>query len=289
MGYHRQHTVISAVTMNLNGLVVIIGIPVAGWCVYLGRRWLQRYRRRQLAAQALPQKFVSILQRMVPLYRRMPADLRQQLQSYVNVFLHDKLFVGCGGLQVTDEMRITIAGNACLLLLNRSANHFPGFISILVYPDTYLAKQVTRDGDIVTQHNSSRAGESWHAGPLILSWADVLRGIADPADGHNVVLHEFAHKLDEQNGMVDGLPILRSKDDYAAWTEVLTREFADLIKRIEHHKNQVIDSYGATSPPEFFAVATESFFERGALMKKMLPDLYRQLETFYGVDTAKWR
>ncbi len=276
-------------TMNLNGLVVIIGIPAAGWCVYLGWRWLQRYRRRQLVAQALLPEFASILQRMVPLYRRMPTDLRQQLHGYVNVFLHDKHFVGCGGLEVTNEMRITIAGNACLLLLNRHTNHFPGFQSILIYPDTYVAKQVTMDGDIVIHHDSSRAGESWQAGPLVLSWADVLRGIADPADGHNVVLHEFAHKLDEQNGIVDGLPILRSTDDYAAWTKVLAREFANLIERVERRKNRVIDSYGATSPPEFFAVATESFFERGALMNKKLPDLYRQLQQFYGVDPAGWR
>ena len=275
--------------MNLSGLVIIVGIPFVGWCGYLGWRWWQRHQRRQLATQKLPRELVGFLQRMVPLYRRIPTDLQQQVQGYVNIFLHDKHFVGCGGLEVTDQMRVTIAGNACLLLLNRDTNHFPGFQSILVYPDTYLAKQVTMDGDIVIHHESNRAGESWQGGPLVLSWADVLRGISDPADGHNVVLHEFAHKLDEQNGIVDGLPILRSTDDYAVWTEVLNREFTDLIERTERCKNNVIDAYGATSPPEFFAVATESFYERGALMKKELPDLYQQLEAFYGVDPAGWR
>jgi len=275
--------------MNLSGLVIIVAVPVAGWCGYLGLRWLQSKSRGRIAAQALATELVAILQRTVPQYWKMPEDLRQKLPGHVNVFLHDKHIVGCGGLEVTDEMRVTIAGNACLLLLNRDAIHFSGFRSILVYPDTYMAKQMTVDGSIVTHHDSVRAGESWHAGPLVLSWADVQRGIRDPADGHNVVLHEFAHKLDEENGIVEGLPILQSKDDYAAWAEVMTREFADLIERVERRKNRVIDSYGATSPPEFFAVTTESFFERGALMKKELPDLYGQLEKFYGVDPANWR
>ena len=269
-------------------LVLVVAILLA-WLAYFGLRLWRRNRRARLRHQALPAAFVTILEQDVPLYRRMPAALQAELRGYVNVFLADKEFVGCEGLEITDEMRVVIAGNACVLLLSRTADYFAGFRSVLVYPGTYVAVQRHIDDGIVTESVSTRAGESWHTGPVVLSWSDVRKGIDQPEDGHNVVLHEFAHKLDEENGIVDGLPILREAADYAEWARVLTHEFADLVERVRQRKNQVLDSYGATSPPEFFAVATETFFERGALMQERLPELYRQFQKFYGVDPAVWR
>ena len=135
---------------------------------------------------------------------------------------------------------------------------------------------------------SARLGESWHRGPVILSWADVLRGINNPDDGQNVVIHEFAHKLDEENVSMDGLPVLRKHADYPTWARVMSEEFADLIERVQRNRNKVLSGYGSTSPAEFFAVAAEVFFEKGERMKARLPKLYEQLEQYYGVDPAEW-
>jgi Mlc titration factor MtfA (ptsG expression regulator) len=269
--------------------LVLVGAILLGWLTYFGLRLWRRSQRARLRQQDLPASFVAILEKEVPLYRRMPPDLRAELRGYVNVFLADKEFIGCDGLTITDEIRLVIAGNACVLLLNRGVDYFAGFRSVLVYPGTYMATLRHMEGGIVTESVSTRAGESWHTGPVVLSWTDVRKGIDHPDDGHNVVLHEFAHKLDEENGIVDGLPILREVADYAEWARVLTREFADLVERVRHRKNEVMDGYGATSPPEFFAVATETFFERGGLMQERLPELYQQFRKFYGVDPAAWR
>ena len=270
-------------------LLLIGGGLLTGWLIYFAIRFLRRRRRRELKNAPLPVEHRAILQRNVPVYRRLPPELQAELRGYVNVFLHDMQFIGCAGLDVTDEMRVTIAGNACLLLLNRHPDRFAGFSSILLYPDAFVAPEVEYDGDVVIESDSIRAGESWHAGPIVLSWGDVQQGIEDHVDGHNVVLHEFAHKLDEENGYVDGLPILREKGHYAEWATVLSREFDALNERVTDDRNDVMDAYGADSPPEFFAVATETFFERGDLMQRRLPELYAQLQRFYGVDPAAWR
>ncbi len=274
--------------VSLSLLIIIGGGLTLAWSIYLAVVISRRLRRRRLQNQPLRPEFVGILERNVPLYRKMPAPLQAQLRGYVNVFLHDKEFLGCAGLKVTDEMRVTVAGNACLLLLNRKEDYFRGFSNILMYPDTYVATEAHWDGTVVAHRDSARAGESWQGGPIVLSWNDVCKGAEYADDGHNVVLHEFAHKLDEENGVVDGLPVLRERGDYAEWARVLHKEFDGLARRTRQHNNEVMDSYGASSPPEFFAVATESFFERGALMKQRLPELYEQLQKFYGVNPAAW-
>jgi len=268
-------------------LLVVAGL-LAFVIVFVVPRVRRVRHRARLLGQPLPVALISILERNVPLYRKMPADLKEELRGYVNVFLHDKQFFGCDGLEVTDEMRVTVAGNACVLLLNRDADHFPGFTSILLYPDSFVAQTVHYDGDIEIVGHEARAGESWYRGPIVLSWGDVQRGVQIPDDGKNVVLHEFAHKLDEEDSLIDGLPVLREKAHYQEWADVLTREFAAQRERVERHRSDVLDEYGATEPAEFFAVATETFFEKGRQMKKRLPDLYEQLRKFYGVDPASW-
>jgi Mlc titration factor MtfA (ptsG expression regulator) len=270
-------------------ILVMTAIPAAVAFYFPLKRRLVRRRRSRLRSRPLPDGVEEILSRNIGLYSLLPDDLQAELHGHINVFLNEKRFLGLGGQEITAEVMATVAGIACLLLLNRDSSYFPGFTSILIYPETYETTQVEHDGVVETSKRSRRAGESWHRGPIVLSWSDVLHGAANPGDGYNVVLHEFAHKLDEENSGTNGLPILQETAHYADWAEVLGREYRAFEKRVARRKNMVIDDYGLTSPAEFFAVATESFFEKGAAMSKRLPDLYEQLQRFYAVDPAKWR
>jgi Mlc titration factor MtfA (ptsG expression regulator) len=267
-------------------LIVIGGGLAAAWGIYLGVGYARRRRRAAWRAEPLPPACAAILARNVTVYSRLPAGLREVLHGHVNVFLRDKQFIGCAGLAVTDEMRLTIAGNACLLLLDQPEATFEGFSTVLVYPDTFVTREEEYDGEIVTVSDEARAGESWHGGPVVLAWADILDGLAHPGEGFNVVLHEFAHKLDEENGLAEGVPLLRDADDYARWAQVLAQEFESLAAG--GHHEPLLDDYGAESPAEFFAVATETFFECGGRMQQRMPDLYAQLRKLYGVDPAAW-
>jgi len=266
----------------------MIAVALVALATVILRRRARTQRLRRLADKPLEPELLNLLRQHMPLYERMPAELQQRLQGLVNVFLNDKSFFGSGGLEITDEMRLAVAGNACLLLLNRDDPCFPGSATILLYPDTIITQQVKQDGAVVHEGQSARLGESWQRGPVILSWADVLRGVNNPEDGHNVVIHEFAHKLDEENVSMDGLPVLREHADYPEWARVMSEEFADLIERVERNRNKVLDGYGSTSPAEFFAVASEVFFEKGTQMKGRLPKLHALLEQYYGVDPTGW-
>lgn len=269
-------------------ILILAAIPVAvvvGWRL---QRRLKEQRRQELRNRPVSAKVVEILEQNVGIYHRLPDDLKRELHGHINVFLDEKKFRGCNGLVVTDEMCVTVAGLACMLLLNRPPSYFPGFSSILLYPDAFYSTEVDYDGDVETHSVTTRSGESWHRGPVILSWKDTLHGALNTGDGYNVVLHEFAHKLDEENDGTDGLPVLAKPEHYREWADVLAREYEALGERVEDRKNRVIDEYGLTSPPEFFAVATESFFEKPRAMQKHLPDLYTQLKNFYCVDPAAW-
>jgi len=250
---------------------------------------MKKTRRIRLRKKPVHDSHVQILTRNVRLYRVLPERLKRDLHGHVNVFLSEKKYIGCAGLEVTDEIRVTVAGQACLLLLNREVTYFPGFSTILVYPDAYKTTEVIYDGDIELHEEAVRAGESWHRGPVVLSWKDVLRSASGVSDGYNVVLHEFAHKLDEENDDADGLPILQDRAYYEHWAQILSTEYRSLEGRIARGENCVLDEYGLTSPPEFFAVSTESFFEKPVLMKDRLPDLYEQLQRFYRLDPASWK
>ncbi|MFB3116569.1 MAG: zinc-dependent peptidase [Gammaproteobacteria bacterium] len=270
-------------------IFVFFGLIFAAFLVWVLRLQLQRSRRNNLFLKPLPPDWIQILEKNVSIYSLLPQNLREELHGRINIFLDEKEFIGCAGLQISNEIRVTIAGNACILLLKRDKRCFPRFTTILIYPDTYVSREVKSDGLVVVHEESVRAGESWYRGPVVLSWADVMRGSLNNSDGHNVVLHEFAHKLDEENEIMNGLPVLRDSSHYAEWAEVLSKEFDSLLIRIDRGTNSVIDAYGAVSPPEFFAVATESFFEKPLLMKNKLPDLYQQFRRFYNLDPAAWR
>ena len=271
--------------MTADIILALLIFTAIAWAAYLYSK--KRKRQTLLASQLSPQH-IAILRNHVPLYNRLPQQLQKKLQGLILCFLDEKAFVGCDGFVISDEVRLIIAANACVLILNREKNYFPGFQTILVYPDTYIAGEIDYDGLVEIHHQSARAGESWHRGPVVLSWADIMRGASGEEDGHNVVLHEFAHKLDEENVAMDGLPVLRDRESYQQWAEVLSREYDAFKNRVAHGENQVIDEYGAVSAAEFFAVCTESFFEKPQQMKGKLPQLYQQFQQFYGLDPAAW-
>jgi Mlc titration factor MtfA (ptsG expression regulator) len=264
----------------------LVALGIAAW-------WLTpRWRLRRALARPLPAEALDVLARNVVQYRNMTPALQQQLQTLVRQFLHQKTFVGCAGLAVTDEMRITIAGQACLLLLNRHSRVYPGLDTILVYPDAFVAPRKEVDGAGVV-HEAPRGllGESWGDGRVLLSWHHVRReGHAEPG-AQNVVLHEFAHQLDSESGSNNGAPYLGSVESYRSWSAVLSRDFEALRHDAAFghgDETSVLDHYGASSPAEFFAVATESFFEKPWALAERHAALYGEFLKYYRVDPREW-
>jgi Mlc titration factor MtfA (ptsG expression regulator) len=243
---------------------------------------LKRHRRRRRALAAdFPVEWLEIIEQNLPPYRKLSPEIQQQLQRYVQEFLYDKVFEGCGGMALDDEIKVTIAAQACLLLLNRRVRCYPNLYSVLLYPSRYVVK-----GE--NDEDSVRLGESWRTGAVVLAWDSAKRGAANFADGHNLVIHEFAHQLDQEDGAGDGAPRLDCPSSYAAWARVLSQEYERLHGRVHKGKKSVMDSYGATNPAEFFAVASETFFEKPCQLRKKHPELFAELKGFYQVDPAEW-
>jgi MtfA peptidase len=250
--------------------------------------FLRERRRRRLRASPIPARWREIIERNFALYAHLSEADRAELCGHVQVFLAEKSFEGCGGLELSDEIRVTVAAQACLLLLHREAHYYPGLRSILVYPHAYVAPTTEiAPGGIVVEGSSARLGESWVRGVVVLSWDDVISGARERASGHNVVLHEFAHQLDQEDGRADGAPILEHRGLYTAWARVLSTEFDQLRRDAARGRRNDIDPYGATNAAEFFAVLTEEFFEHPATLKRRHPELYAELETFYKQDPLR--
>lgn len=250
--------------------------------------WLSERRRAELRARPIPPGWRETVARNVPVFARLAPEAQERLLGHLQVFLHEKRFEGCAGLEVTEEMRVTIAAQACLLLLgHEQPEYFPDAHTILVYPHAWTATHEERqpDGTVIARE-VTRLGEAWRRGEVVLAWDSVLSGGVDPRDGHNLVLHEFAHKLDMEDGAADGAPPLRRRSRYLAWARVLAPAFAALQDKVEHGRRDVLDPYGATNPAEFFAVATECFFEKPRQLQRKHPDLYAQLVAYYRQDPA---
>jgi Mlc titration factor MtfA (ptsG expression regulator) len=252
--------------------------------------WLvPRWRLRRVLARPLSSVQLGIIERNVAQYQGMPDDLRAQLQRLVKQFLHQKTFVGCAGLEVTEEMRVTIAAQACLLLLNRPSRVYPGLHAVLVYPGAFLVPRREQDeAGVVTETRQDLLGESWGDGRVVLSWEHVRRAGLPPEGTHNVVLHEFAHQLDSESGGNNGAPYLGSPERYRSWSETLSHHFALLRRDAYRGQRDVLDPYGATNPAEFFAVTTESFFEQPHALAARHPDLYDEFQSYYRVDPRTW-
>lgn len=247
-------------------------------------------RRARLRAQPFPAEWVRLLEQNVPVFRRLSSEDRAELLGHIQVFLAEKYFEGCGGLDLTDEIRITIAAQACLLLLHRDTDYYPQLTSILVYPTGYTAEEERHIGGGIWEEGSEdRLGHtSSHLRALVLAWDAARRGAADPNDGHNVVLHEFAHQLDFENKNADGTPALETHAEYLAWARVMSAEFQALRSADAMGVDTVLDGYGARNPTEFFAVATEAFFERPRALRARHPNLYRELQKFFRQDPVSF-
>jgi MtfA peptidase len=251
---------------------------------------LKTRRRRRLREQQFPREWRAIIERNVPLFRRMPEEDRCELLGHVHVFLAEKRFEGCGGLELTDEIRLTIAAQACLLLLHRETDYFPDLTTILVYPTEYTEHGVRHiGGDLWEEGPEDRLGHTaMRLRALVLAWDAVARGGRPSPGGGNLVIHEFAHQLDFENRGTDGIPALDSAREYAEWKSVLQAELSALRAAEAAGRQTVLDTYGAMNEAEFFAVATETFFERPAVLRAHHPRLYRALQAFFRQDPAVW-
>ncbi|KAF3890726.1 MULTISPECIES: M90 family metallopeptidase [Nostocales] len=250
---------------------------------------LTKQRRNSIKRRPFPPLWNAIIENNLPIYLRLSPAERRQLQGHIQVFLAEKQFIGCGGLQVTQEMKIVIAAIACLLLLNDRGEYYPKLRSILIYPSTYLVKETTVVSDyVVEERRVARLGESWSRDQVVVSWEQVKQDTSNWRDGHNVVLHEFAHQLDQEDGKAEGVPILHQKSDYPIWAKVMAAEYQQFCQDVQQGVKTVIDSYGATNPAEFFAVATETFFEKPQQLLNQHPALYDLLKRYYHLNPVQW-
>lgn len=272
--------------------MAILFTLLIGACIIafvIGMPYWRRYQRKQLMAKPFPAQWRAILKRRLPYFRALPTDLQLQLKQHMQVFIAEKTFIGCDGLVITDEMRVTIAAQACLLLLNRPDYYYPKLKQILVYPSAFVVHGDQADAaGVVHAQRRVLSGESWGQGKVVLSWVDTLQGAAEPFDGHNVVIHEFAHQLDQEKGVATGAPLLDRNSDYQQWTQVFSTEFASLQQQAMRGEGSLFDHYGATNPAEFFAVVSEVFFEQPQQLSQRHPALYQQLSQFYRLNPLSW-
>jgi Mlc titration factor MtfA (ptsG expression regulator) len=253
--------------------------------------WFRKWQRNRIAARQFPQQWLQILEKNVPLYNRLHADDKAELQKHILIFIAEKQFEGCGGLTITDEIKVIIAAQACMLLLHRKTDYYPGLSSILVYPHAFIVHrpQHSSDNGIVTEGPQVLSGESWHRGSVVLSWDNIKHDTADIHDGHNLIFHEFAHQLDSTAGRGDSTSVLKNTSSFIAWARVLQKDYERLRIATQQNLPTFLDKYGATDPAEFFAVATEFFFEKPNELKQTHPDLYNELKHFYQQDPAGFK
>lgn len=249
----------------------------------------RNYRIRQISEQPFAVEWLEIVSRRLPFFKTFPAELQEELQDLIKVFLQEKSFVGCGGQKIDDEIRVTVAAQACLLLLNRETSQYQNLQSILIYPSTFVAKrEVMNELGLVSTDHTALLGESWNQGKVILAWDNVENSVRNLQDGHNVVLHEFAHQLDSESGATNGAPILQTRGAYKSWAHIFSEEFEELQRAASGGSHSLMDRYGAKNPAEFFAVATETFFERPVQMKKNHKELYEELSKYYRLNPVEW-
>ncbi|HUG89526.1 MAG TPA: M90 family metallopeptidase [Planctomycetaceae bacterium] len=251
--------------------------------------WWKRRRRRKILARPFAAAWDAALRENFVLYGWLSDEERERLRRRSQVFMAEKYWEGCGGLVVSDEMKVTIAAQACLLVLGLEHEYYDRLLSVLVYPTGYFAEERRHlPAGVISEATEFRLGEAWTSGPVILSWDDVLAGGRFPRDGRNVVFHEFAHVLDLDHSGPDGTPELASAEQYRTWHEVMTAEYNRLRRQSERRQRTVLDPYGATDEAEFFAVATEAFFERPQQLLEQHPQLYGLLREFYRQEPVRW-
>ncbi|MDH5544425.1 MAG: zinc-dependent peptidase [Gammaproteobacteria bacterium] len=267
--------------------VLLLGFTVITYLLYKPR-WRAR-RRKQIKDASFPAKWKNVLLTQWPLYREIPDLLKEGLHQRIQLFIQEKQFVGCDGFQITEEHRLLIAAQACLLVINKPYEYFDELKSILVYPSAFIVKHNRQlaNGTIAEEQNVN-SGEAWETGKIVLSWDDAYAGMINIKDGENVVIHEFAHLLDHTNGTANGAPLLEHAKNYDVWSKTFQTAYNRLLHNLHTGEKSVFNPYGAASPGEFFAVASEMFFERSRLFQSEEPELYQELVRFYAVDPTLW-
>lgn len=249
--------------------------------------FLKQRRRRKILAEPFPVEWFEILTRNVPYYACLADAEQAKLRDDLRVFIAEKYWEGCGGLQLTDEIKVTIAALACLLVLAIDHDFYPMLQSILVYPSGFSAPhRRVMPGGIVVEGTSDNLGEAWYRGPVIIAWDAAAHDSVHHGHGKNLVFHEFAHQLDMLDRAIDGTPPLGSREEYKRWQEVMSAEFDKLVIASDRGEATLLDHYGATDPAEFFAVATECFFEQPLEMRQRHPKMYAVMREYYRQDTA---
>lgn len=272
--------------------IFFIAVAAAFVVGFIALTLRENFRRKKFFDAPFPPTWENILRRNVPVYVFLPNDLQEKLRRRIKEFLSEKTFEPCGGLrEVSDEIAVTIAGWASVLTMNRAGEAWRTLHSVLVYPDAFAApddesaEPVGANGEIVRKEQGSRDGESWTHGSVVFSWQRILRDAALHGNGQNVVIHEFAHQIDSDDGIAGGRPDFRVPADARAWREVAARELARLRSG---DATTVIDEYGTENPAEFFATSVEAFFEKSTAMKRAHPELYALLSRLFALDPASW-
>ncbi|MDQ8183645.1 zinc-dependent peptidase [Pelagicoccus sp. SDUM812005] len=267
-------------------LFVFLGIPA----LLFGGQYLfaRRYRAKKQAVVTadFPDTWNAILLSNVPLVSKLPSHFRQRLETNIKLFLAEVSFEGQGGVQITDEIRVTVAAQACLLTVGREDKRYPRLKNVIIYPSAFTDSPRAPNFD--PDNPTYRLGESWTTGTVILAWDSTKRGAINIHDGRNVALHEFAHQLDQEDGVGDGVPIFQSQSAFTAWSQVFTKEYEIQVKKATKGRRSVLDHYGATNYAEFFAVSTEAFFEKPKQLKRKRPEIYKILKNYYRLDPVSW-
>ena len=259
----------------LIGGLFILYLGYIRWSRYLSARRLKNFEN-----SPFPEYYEKLLEGFLP-FQTLSSDEKKRFQSKFLYFLADKNFNGVGNLVVTDHMKVFIAAEACLMITNISGGIYPGLKNIYIAEDVFIPKDNPVNPHTGLPTHVARLGEAWKSGPLVLSWSSI-------AQGSSVIIHEFSHHLDQQDGVFDGTPNLGKKGNYDKWAEVMGREFIQLKKRIEFQRSSDIDNYGATNEAEFFAVVTEYYFTRPKLLKEKHPQIYEIYEDYFGLNPIRW-
>lgn len=268
-------------------LILVASAFAIAWI--LSSNYRKKRKRQQIASQPFPKEWRQILRNNLPFFYKMPSDLQLQLKDKMQIFMAEKDFVGRKGQDITAEVKVTIAAQACMLLLNRSTDFYPFLKTIVVYPAAFITRHNRYDASgIQSEEPRVLLGESWNRGQVVLSWTDSANGGADFEDGHNLVIHEFAHQLDGESGVTNGAPPLSSEHSYDKWAQIMSHEFNELQRKAANGEHTLLDKYGATNPAEFFAVATEIFFEKPKQLRQLHSELYLQLSQYYCINPAEW-
>jgi len=249
-------------------------------------KWLERQRVRfTLSHHPIPHELWNRLMHDAGVFRGLSEVERTHLRELSTLFLHRKSFSGSQGFEVTTEIALAVAAQACLLILKLALDYYDGWVEIILYPAAFrVNREISDDARVVSHEDHALGGESWLQGPVVLSWDTAADDLAGLRSGHNVVVHEFAHKLDSLNGSANGMPPLHSTMIRQPWTQAFTEAFDELRRRLDHHHHPGIDAYAATSPAEFFAVSSEYFFTAPATLRQHFPSVYEQLVLFYRQD-----